>query len=259
MVRPVRAFRACWAVDTCTSQSSTTIPTNAGLYSIVPSAASINTGTFSNYSAVVYQPTPLTINKVAPRPVNIPWINTKYPDTFTVTVSIYAGNGALKYSAVNGTAIGCAMDYKKIYTTSQGTCTITVTRYADRNFLADTTTATILFLAFVNSQPTNQVGGGSTIGLNGQTSLTIDDSSTVRVPRITGFSLSGSTLTINGEGFGSSPVTVTFERYVDAASPPTPTGGGTTITVSVPGGAVSGPVLVITSGGRDSIDWLDLP
>ena len=81
----------------------------------------------------------------------------------------------------------------------------------------------------------------------------------MRVPVISGFSKSGSTLTINGQGFGSQPVTVTFERYVDAAPSPTPTAGGTVITVTIPGSAVSGPVLVITAGGRDSIDWLDLP
>ena len=156
---------------------------------------------------------------------------------------------------------GCAVNNHYLTATEQkqGFCEVRVVKAGDQNYFSETQTVQLYFMAYVNNQPINQVGSGSTIGLNGKTSLTIDDSSTVRVPRISGFSKSGTTLTINGEGFGSSPVTITFERYVNAVSQPTPTLGGTVITVTIPGGAVSGPVLVITSGGRDSIDWLDIP
>jgi hypothetical protein len=262
MVRPVRAFKSCWAIDTCTAISTTETPTSAGLYSIVPSALTFASGSLSNYAAVTYQTTPLTINKVAPASIVIPWINTNYPDTFTINVSIRAGSGNLTFTTTNGTANGCALDYRKIYTTSQGTCSITIARAADRNYTADTTTATILFLAFVNSQPTNQVGSGSTIALNGMTSL---ETSTVLPPSITGLSTltlsigAGGTFTITGTGFtGSIEVKFWRNKVLTATS-----GNGTTIEIPVASigtiGAASGRISVTTTAGQAvSIDSLTI-
>jgi hypothetical protein len=263
MVRPVRAFKSCWAIDTCTAIATTDTPTAAGIYSIVPSALTVGAGSLSNYVAVNYISTPLTVNKVAPAPLVIPWINTNYPDTFTVNVSVRAGTGNLSFSTTSGTASGCALDYRKLYTTSQGTCTVTIARAADRNYTADTATATVFFLAFVNSQPTNQVGSGSTIGLNGATSL---ETSTVAPPAITSLSVlalslsSGiTTFTINGSGFTGS-ITVKFWRnkIISATS-----SNGTTIDIPVSSisaaGATSGRIAVITSAGEAvSVDSLTI-
>jgi hypothetical protein len=204
----------------------------------------------------------VTINQVSPAPINIPWINTSYPDTFTVTFTAATGNQVIRYSTTNGTASGCTFDYKKIYTTSQGTCTVTITRAADRNFTADTTTATILFLAFVNSQPTGQVGSGATIALNGATSL---ETSTVLPPSITGLSTltlsigAGGTFTITGTGFtGSIEVKFWRNKVLSASS-----GNGTTIEIPVASigsiGATSGRISVTTSAGQAvSVDSLTI-
>jgi hypothetical protein len=262
MLRPVRAFKSCWAIDTCTSLSTTDTPTAAGRYVITPSGLSNISDLLTKYSAVVYQPTSVTINKVAPASITIPWINTNYPETFTVNFFPAAGNQTIRYSATNGTASGCAFDYRKIYTTSQGTCTITITRAADRNFTADTTTATIFFLAFVNSQPTGQVGGGSTIALNGVTSL---ETSTVLPPSVTGLSTTtislsgGGTLTITGTGFTGN-ITVKFWRNKTLSKT-----SGDTVTISVSAselqsiGATSGRISVITDAGQAvSVDSLTI-
>jgi hypothetical protein len=262
MLRPVRSFKPCWAVDTCTSLSTTDTPTAAGLYNITPSALTNITDLLTKYTSVIYQPTSVTINKVAPAAITIPWINANYPETFTVNFTSTSGNQTIRYSTSNGTASGCTFDYKKIYTTTQGTCTVTITRAADRNFTADTTTATIFFLAFVNSQPTGQLGSGSTIALNGATSL---ETSTVLPPSITGFSTltlsigAGGTFTIIGTGFtGSIEVKFWRNKVYTATS-----GNGTTIEVPVASigsiGATSGRILVTTSAGQAvSVDSLTI-
>ncbi len=261
-VRPVRAFRSCWAIDTCTALLSSDTPTVGGTYHIVPSALTLGAGSINNYVAINYLPTDLTINRVAPPAINIPWINSNYPDTFTVNFPITSTSGNFRLTTTNGTATGCALDYRKIYTTSQGTCSITITRAATRNFTADTATATIFFLTFVNSMPTGQVGSGSTIALNGATSL---ETSTVAPPSITSLSTTsislsgGGTLIITGTGFSGS-ITVKFWRNKTLSKT-----SGDTVTISVSAselqsiGATSGRISVITAAGQAvSVDSLTI-
>ncbi|CAN2210972.1 Concanavalin A-like lectin/glucanases superfamily [Candidatus Nanopelagicaceae bacterium] len=256
-LRPVRAFSP-------TLYSSTTVPTDVDTYTATGTNLSFGIGLESNYLAVVYETSTLKITQANQNKLSINLYGAVAGSPFTIFVTGGSGTGAVTETITAGsTATNCRVNNHILQNdngvTDQKTCNIAVTKAASRNYKVESTTATVYFMVFVNSQPTNQVGSGSTIALNGKTSLTVDDSSTVRVPRITGFTLSGSTLTINGEGFGSIPVTITFERYVNAANNPTPTSAGTVIAVAVPVGAISGPVLVITAGGRDSIDWVDLP
>lgn len=270
MVRPVRAFRPYWAVDTCTSLSTTDTPTSAGDYSIVPSALTLGNGTLNNYQGINYISTPLIIYKIAPNSISIPWINTIYPDTFTLNLANPAGSGTLNYAISNGTASGCALDYLKIYSTSQGTCFLTVVRAADRNYLADTTTGTIFFLAWVLNQPTAQVGSGSGIALNGATSLTVD---TTTPPTITGISWVGGYMLmdpaigfvrvqahyeITGTGFGSvdnSNVTIKFWRNKSITTGTAVTGAfvandSLILILTLPAGVTPGRVAVITPNGE---------
>ena len=262
MLRPVRAFKSCWAIDTCTALSTTETPTAAGRYVMTPSGLANISDLLTKYTNVVYQPTSVTINKVAPATISIPWINTNYPETFTVNFQPTAGNQTIRYSTTIRTASGCVCDYKTITTTSQGTCNITITRAADRNFTADTTTATIFFLTFVNSMPTGQVGSGSTIALNGATSL---ETSTVQPPSITGLSTltlslgAGGTFTITGTGF-TGTIIVKFWRNKEISAS---SGNGTTIDIPVSSiassGATSGRISVITAVGQAvSVDSLTI-
>jgi hypothetical protein len=186
-----------------------------------------------------------------------------YPYTLTVNVLYGSGNGAVTYTTTNGTATGCALDYKKLYSITQGTCNIQVVKAADRNYLADTATASILYLLWVLNQPTNQVGSGSTISLNGVNSF---ETSTVSPPSITSLSTtllslgSGGTFTITGTGFNAGGLTVKFWRnkYV------TPSGStATTITFNVSdigsSGAASGRIAVTTVNGEViSVDSLTI-
>jgi hypothetical protein len=253
MVRPVRAFKPCWAIDTCTAISTTDTPTSAGIYEIVPSALTNSADLLTKYSAVTYSTSRLTINRIAQRAQVIPFINTNYPETYTVSVTEGNGTGAVTYSTVNGTASGCAFDYKKLYTTSQGTCTVTVTKAGDRNYLPDSVTANILFLAFVISQPSPAPGTGTTIALSGATAITLDPNVAPSITSLSTYTATaGSTqLVINGAGFNQADIasiTVKFWRNV-VASGFTINAGNSQITVTVPAGATTGKVTVTTPNG----------
>jgi hypothetical protein len=253
MVRPVRAFRPCWALDTCTAISTTDTPTAAGIYEIVPSALTNSADLLTKYSAVTYSNSRLTINRIAQRAQVIPFINTNYPETYTVSVTEGNGNGAITYATVNGTASGCAFDYKKLYTTSQGTCTVTVTKAGDRNYLPDSVTANILFLAFVMNQPSPASGSGTTIALSGATAITLDPNAAPSITSLSTYTATpGSTqLVINGAGFNQADIasiTVKFWRNV-VASGFTINAGNSQITVTVPAGATTGKVTVTTPNG----------
>lgn len=241
---------------------TTTVPENADTYTVRGALPVFTVGSIDNYLGVIYETSTAVVNKAFQRPLNIFMYGGVVGSPYYIYLQGGSGTGLVTETLTGvATLTGCAINnhFLTAAEQKQGFCEVRVVKAGDQNYFSETQTVQLYFMAFIRNNPTNQSGSGSTIALNGQTSLTIDDSSTVRVPRITGFSKNGSTLTINGQGFGSSPVTVTFERYVDAAVAPTPTGGGTVITVTIPGSAISGPVLVITSGGRDSIDWLDLP
>jgi hypothetical protein len=264
MVRPVRMFIPCNSVDSCTSLSSTTKPTYAGQYFITPETLTVSVGNLSNYVAIRYQPTLMTINRVAQAAQVIPTYNTKYPETFTIYVGGGSSTGALTYSVVAGsTATGCAFDYKKLSSSSEGLCNVQVVRAGDRNYLPDTATASVTYYLFVLNQPAPAVGSGSTIALTGETTIYRN---TNAVPTISAVTTSGNLVTITGTGFGSTYNTSTIVRFwfgVEAEIRGNNSGNyvanDTTIYIySVPVGATTGRITVQTAYGtaRSSTNWV---
>lgn len=253
MVRPVRAFKSCWAVDTCTALSTSETPTAAGIYVITPTSLTNSADILSKYSAITYSTSRFTINRVAQRAQVLPYLSTSYPETFTVNIMEGNGNGAVTFSTTNGTASGCAFDYKKLYTTSQGTCSVTVVKAGDRNYLPDTVTANILFLTFVINQPSPAPGSGATIALSGETPITRDPNTAPTISSLSTYTATaGSTqIVISGAGFNHldlASITVKFWRNV-TASGFTVNAGDSQITVTVPAGATTGKVTVTTPNG----------
>lgn len=184
MVRPVRMFTPCWAVDSCTAVASTTKPTDAGTYAISPAGLSLTSGDLNNYIAIKYETTTVTINRINQTALQLPYYNPTFPETMTVYTGGGSGSGVVTYTVnVGGTASGCAFDYRKLYTTSVGTCNIQVVKAADRNYLAETATAYIYFIQFVINQPSPGAGSGPNIALTGATSVTLDPN---QAPIITG-------------------------------------------------------------------------
>lgn len=254
MVRPVRAFRSCWAIDTCTALLTTETPTAAGIYVISPTSGASAATLAERYSSVRYIDSRLTINRIAQRAQVIPFINVNFPDTFTVNVIEGNGNGAVSYSATNGTSTGCAFDYKKLYASTQGTCTVTVVKAGDRNYLPDTATAGMLLLSFANNQPSPSVGSGPNIALSGQTSVTLDPNVAPTISSLSTYTAQAgvTSLIITGAGFDSSNlagITVKFWRNV-LGTGFTVNAQNSQITVTVPVGATTGKVTVTTPNGQ---------
>ena len=254
MVRPVRAFKACWAIDTCTALLTTETPTAAGIYVISPTSGAGAATLAERYSSVRYLESRMTINRIAQRPQVIPFVNVNFPETFTVNVIEGSGNGAVTYTATNGTATGCAFDYKKLYSTTQGTCTVTVVKAGDRNYLPDTTTVGMLLLSFALNQPSAGVGSGPNIALSGATSVTLDPNVAPTISSLSTYTAQAgvTSLVITGAGFDSSNlagITVKFWRNV-FASGFTVNAQNTQITVTVPVGATTGKVIVTTPNGQ---------
>lgn len=271
MVRPVRMFSPCWAANSCSSEASTTKPTNAGTYAIAPTGLSLSRGNLSNYIAIKYETTTVTIDRINQSALQIPYYNPTYPETMTMYLGGGSGSGHLTFSITNGgTATGCAFDYRKLYTTSVGTCNVQVVKAGDRNYLPETSTAFIYFIQFVISQPAPTTGGGPGIALSGETAITRDPNA---APTISAVVTSYSCLItctaswdIQGSGFGASFNTSTIVKFWRNKVVTLGGNGTANYVVSdtsiriteIPAGATTGKITVTTANGiAVSIDnWI---
>ena len=253
LVRPVRMFTPCWALNRCASLASTSRPIDAGTYAITPETLTITVGDLSNYLAIRYDTTTVAINRIAQSVQNGAIYNAAFPETFTLFMLTGSGSGAVSYSVTSGgTASGCASDYTKISATTVGTCNVQIVRVGDRNFLSETSTAFLYFMSFVINQPAPAPGSGPAIALSGINSVQLE--STI-APTITGLSASsgavGSTITITGAGFyfaNPSNLSIKFWRNVSAVAYTIVS--DTSITVTVPASATTGRILITTPNGQ---------
>lgn len=257
-LRPIRAFSPIYPAETST-------PVNVDTYTAKGSDLTFQIGALSNYQGVTYETSTLKITQANQDKLSINLYGAIAGSPFLIQTFGGSGPGAVTETVTaGGTATNCALSNHVLSNSSpntvQVTCNIKVTKASSRNYFAESLDATVYFMLYVNNMPTNQVGSGSTIGLNGATSLTIDDSATVRAPLINSISISGTTVTINGEGFGSSAVSVKFERNVITSATPSGTDAAGIITVTLPAGARSGYVLVtLPSGAKATSPYLTLP
>ena len=253
-LRPIRAFSPIY--------SDTTTPIDADTYTARGLTPQFSVGLESNYQAVVYETSTLVINKANQDKLILNLYGAVAGSPFTLQIGGGSGTGLLTETVTAGsTATNCRISNKVLTNdnsaTEQRTCNISITKASSRNYLAETLTATVYFMVFANSQPTGQVGSGATIGLNGQTSLSIADTSTVRAPLISSVTSTisrsgGGTLTISGEGFGATGTSVTLKFWRNKIYLTT-SSSNTSILVSasaIPGDAISGPIVVITAHGE---------
>ena len=245
-MRPIRAF------------GGTTTPTESDSYTAQGYNLTFGVGAASNYYNVVYETSTLKITQANQDKLTINLYGAVAGSPFTLQIAGGSGPGAITETVTAGsTALNCRISNRVLSNdtpaTEQKTCNISITKASSRNYKAETLTATVYFMTFVNNQPTGQVGSGSTIALNGVTSF---ETSTVTPPSITGFSTltlslgAGGSFTITGTGF-TGTITVKFSRnkVVSATS-----GDGTTLVIPVStissAGATSGRVVVITAAGE---------
>jgi hypothetical protein len=244
---------------------STVAPTNADTYTVRGNTPTFTLGSIDNYLGVVYETSTATINKANQRPLNIFMYGGVVGSPYLIWLQGGDGTGAVTETLTGVSSLsGCAINNRYLSATEQkqGFCEVRVVKAGDQNYFAETQTVQLYFMAYINNQPTGQVGSGSTIALNGATSL---ETSTVQPPSITSLSTltisltGGGTLTITGTGF-TGTVTVKFWRNksIDKTS-----GNGTSISVSAAElssiGATSGRVSVITAAGQAvSVDSLTI-
>lgn len=253
LVRPVRMFTPCWALNRCAALASSSKPTNAGLYEIYLETVTFSSGSASNYVAIVFETSTVTINRISQSNQQGVIYTAAYPETFTLFEPSGSSTGAVSYNVTSGgTATDCSTDYKKIVVGSPGTCNIQVVRWGDRNYLSDTTTVYIYFMNFVNNQPTVAVGSGPNIALSGINSVQLEATT---APTISGLSSSsgavGSTITISGAGFyfaDPNNLSIKFWRNISAST--YTINSDSSVTVTVPIGATTGRIVITTPNGQ---------
>jgi len=124
-----------------------TAPTNAGTYTITPSAASFSVGSASNYS-ITYETATLTINKANQSALTITTTTSKYGTPLRLVTTGGSGTGALSFAITSaGTASGCSITSETITVSSFGTCKVTATKALDTNYFVVNSVETVITFA----------------------------------------------------------------------------------------------------------------
>jgi hypothetical protein len=248
-LRPVRAFSP--------GNTTTTTPTDVDTYTVSGSNLTFGFGAASNYAAVVYETSTLVITQANQKKLSINLYGAVAGSSFTLQISGGSGDGAATETVTaGGDATNCTLSNRVLSNSNSSTeqrfCKVTVTKAASRNYKVESLTASIYFMVFINDQPT-QVGSGSTIGLSGVTSYTVDTTSPPTITTLSATTISigaGGTFTINGTGFTGN-VVVRFYRN----KPVTPSSSSSTaLTFNVAAigsaGATTGRITLITDNGQ---------
>jgi hypothetical protein len=244
---------------------SATKPTNSGTYTITPSALTFSSGATSNYAAITYQTSTLTINKAAQATL----ITTPLYNVFNgnpTTATLYATGGTdtgtvtYAYVALGSTASGCTLSGANnsiVTVTSAGSCRIVATKATSANYLtAVSDTATVTFYLYATNFPTPVAAVNPVeIVINSATPWT--NNGLAPTITFTGTDISaapGGSFTISGTGFvGTRLVRVSGTNAIFTVL------SDTSLQITMPTGlvGVSGPIYVEKAeGSRASEDWV---
>jgi hypothetical protein len=246
-VRPIRAY----SPDTATT---TTVPTDVDSYTVTIETITMTTGSLSYYQNVIFQKSGLDITKARQAPLNVQLYGGTFGVPFTITLLGGSGTGAMSESLTAGsTATGCSISAHVLTSTSAGACNLVIKKAASRNYLLETASAVVYLLNWIINQPSNATGGGSTIGLNGATSVTLNQNVAPTITELSTYTAQAGVtqLIIRGAGFNhldTANITVKFWRN-KIASGFSINGLDTEITVTVPAGTTTGKVTVTTPYG----------
>jgi hypothetical protein len=247
-VRPIRAFSPVYI--------STVVPTEVETYT-ASAKLNLSSGSLSNYYNVVYETSTLTITQANQNKIILNLYGAVAGSSFTLQISGGSGDGAVTETlTAGGDATNCALSNRVLSNSNSATeqryCKVTITKAASRNYKVESLTASVYFMVFINNQPV-QTGSGSTIGLSGVTSYTVDTTSPPTITSLSATTISigaGGTFTINGTGFTGN-VVVRFYRN----KPVTPSSSSSTaLTFNVAAigsaGAATGRITVVTDNGQ---------
>ena len=234
-----------------TDSFTATAPTFSDTYTVRADTLTVTSGLLSRYRAITYVDGTLRINRAQQAPLILPQFSSVFGSPYKVIVYGGSGTGDVIESVTAGTATGCLVVGDTVTTTTEGSCFLTVTKAQDRNYETATVSAFIYFITWVApAAPT--VGTGPTIALNSKSDVTVDID---LAPMITSLSTYAATagvtsISVNGVGFnGSDPLfEIKFWRGITGTGY-TINPAKTQITLTVPAGARTGKVTVITSKG----------
>ncbi|CAN2241091.1 lectin_L-type domain containing protein [Candidatus Planktophila versatilis] len=249
-VRPIRAFSP-------TALASATVPTDAGVYKVGSTFAISSPASLSNYQGVESVTATLTINKANQRAITLGQY-LAYPNISSYPLNVYGGSGpgVLTRTLVSAGTAGCSLASSFILTaTSVGSCTVKAEKAGTRNYIVESTTATIYWIAWLDNYAAQTLGGNNVIPLAGGNqiivrteTLTASAFSNTSGGAITSAAV-GATIRINSTGFsGLSPsdLSVTFRPYEDAVVSVVTS---TYVEVVIPAGATTGVIAIDSPRG----------
>ena len=260
---PKPVFKGLTGVDTLTVTTkfsssgyplSATAPTNADTYTVIAADPIFIAGAASNYQAIVYETSTAVINKAQQTSLNPSMYGAVVGSPFTLTLLGGSGDGAVTETLTGvSTAPNCAISSHVL--TSSATqisyCQVQFTKATSQNYLSESVTVMIYFMVYIINQPFGLMGYGSTIAINGETSIIRSSGA----PAITGVSSSGDLtypIAITGSGFSGSTAaetTVKFWRAISVNSPDFIIKSDSLIWSKQPVGVSTGKVLVVNANG----------
>jgi hypothetical protein len=237
--------------------ASNTIPTEVGTYKVGSTFAISSPATLSNYQGIESVTATLTINRARQQALSIGQYES-YPNISSYPLNVYGGSGPgiITRTLVSAGSAGCTIVQNFIITaTNVGTCSVQAVKAGTRNYFAETTTATILWITWSANNALQSLGGNHAIPLTGGNQFT------TRTETVTASAFSntgggailsatvGTTIRINSTGFaGLTPaqITATFRPYEDGVVTAVTS---TYVEVVVPVGAVTGVIALDSPRG----------
>jgi hypothetical protein len=169
LIRPIRAF------DLVPASSITTPPTDAGSYRYTVTDAVISAGaSLNNYQGVIYESATVTINKAFQAKLSVGQYDA-FPGISSYPINVYGGTGlgSVTRTLVDAGTAGCALSGILILTaTNVGTCTVRAVKEGGENYFAETTTATIYWINFINRYTSSAPATPTDLSLSGSTAIT---------------------------------------------------------------------------------------
>jgi hypothetical protein len=236
--------------------NSASVPVEVETYT-VSSSFNFTSGSSANYVNIVYETSTVKITRATQPALTMNLYGAVAGSPFLIVTNGGAGPGAIVESVTaGGSAINCVVANRSLSNSSPAselkTCNLLVTKAASRNYLVQSLSATVYFMPYVVSQPT-QSTSGSGIGISGRTSLTIDVTTPPAISSLSTYSAArGATIEINGSGLSANSLVVKFWRNQLGGTPVSVT--DSKITIVIPSGATSGKVFVGTVNGETFSD-----
>lgn len=240
------------------SYNSTTVPVNANIYTLVPSALTLSVGSISNYNTPIYNAVQWTINQIAQETLTVK--SALNEDVAVPLLIAYSGgstNGSVTGQIISGgTASSCSFNVVTLQANSTGTCFIRLKMLGNQNYLdawSDTYTVTIARWTQTVFNFDSLGSGSTAISISSQVPFTVGEisCSTSCQPTITSVSPTSFEATdliiIKGTDFAGA-TQVIFNRNVIVTD--FTVTGNDTIAVKVPTGLTPGPgsISVVNAG-----------